>query len=383
MKIGGLIAIWVVLGLFILWRPETAPDLHAEIQQRLLEAEIGSATTFHFATGSRARVPDDTATGTLITSLGSSIPDTRWVAAKELAVRRDPRAVEAVIRAMRDPKGTIRVCVMALGHLRDPRALSALTEAVFDPGNRDLRLCAIQSLGMIGDRSAVPILIEALEAGNTPVAAANAIARMGDERGVTPIINVASDPQLRLWMVMALGELGNPTALPYLASLGNEPKSSLRNAVDEAQWKIAHLSMQNPALPLSDVLANEDLASRRMWAAFRLGELKQPDTVPVLIRALDDENRGVRGRSAAALIRIGDAALPELRKLALLDSEQAGSYATAILGYAGGLEEISLLQGLVLKNVAGVQTDVARRSIELIESFTRPQPGLIDLAKSN
>ncbi len=385
MKRGGLITIWVVIGLFILWRPESASDLHAEIQQRLLEAEIGSATTFHFATGSRAMVPDDTATGALITNLGSSIPDTRWAAAKELAVRRDPRAVEAVIRAMRDPKGTIRVCVMAsaLGHLRDPRALSALTEAVFDPGNRDLRLCAIQSLGMIGDRSAVPTLIEALKAGNTPIAAANAIARMGDERGVLPIINVASDPQLRLWMVMALGELGNPTALPYLASLGNEHKSSLRNAVDEAQWKIAQLSMQNPALPLSNVLVNEDLASRRMWAAFRLGELKQPDTVPVLIRALDDENRGVRGRSAAALIRIGDVALPELRKLALLDSEQAGSYATAILGYAGGLEEISLLQGLVLKNVAGVQTDVAQRSIELIESFTRPKPGLIDLAKSN
>lgn len=33
------------------------PDLHAEIQQRLLEAEIGSASTFHFASGSRNARP--------------------------------------------------------------------------------------------------------------------------------------------------------------------------------------------------------------------------------------------------------------------------------------------------------------------------------------
>lgn len=302
MKSSGLIALFVALGLFVLWRQGATPDLHVEIQQRLLEAEIGSATAFHFASGSRKVVPDNTSTGVLLSNLKSSFPESRWEAAKELAVRREPRAVEAVIRAMRDPRGTIRVCVMAsaLGYLKDPRALSALTEAVLDPRNRDLRLCAVQSLGMIGDQNAVPALIEVLEAGNTPIAAANAIARMGDERGVEPIINVASNPQLRLWMVMALGELGSPIALPYLASLGNEQKLSIQNAVDEAQWKIAQLSMVDPAIQLSDVLANEDSASRRMWAAFRLGELNRPDTISALIKALGDESQDVRGLSAVA-----------------------------------------------------------------------------------
>ena len=164
----------------VMWAPPDSPAVHTEIQQRLLEAELGSATTFHIAGGSR-RVPDGRDTETLLTSLTSSSPETRWRAADEIAIRHDSRAVEAVIRAMRDPQGTIRVCVMAsaLGHLRDPRALSALTEAMFDPGNRDLRLCAIQSLGMIGDPAAMPSLIEALQDNNTPVAAANAIARIG------------------------------------------------------------------------------------------------------------------------------------------------------------------------------------------------------------
>lgn len=381
MKKTGIITTLVILVSLILWRPEPAPDLHNEIQQRLLEAEIGSATTFHFASGSRAVVPDDTTIDVLLVELESSFPRVRWEAAKELAVRRDPRAVEAVIHAMRDPGGTIRVCVMAsaLGHLKDPRALSALTEAVFDPANRDLRLCAIQSLGMIGDRSAVPTLIDALRAGNTPVAAANAIARMGDERGVIPIINAASDPQLRLWMIIALGELGSQTALPYLASLDDGQKPSIRHAADEAQWKIAQLSTPEPAASLSAVLAENVSANRRMWAAFRLGELRQPVAIPVLIHSLGDENKDVRGRAAAALIRIGNAILPELQQILINGSVQARIYAAAILGYVGSPAEVDWLADVINHNDDNVLTNVARRSIELIDSFSRPETGLSDL----
>ena len=366
----------------LLRAPAGQPDVHAELQQRLLEAELGSASTFHFASGSRASVPDDTATDVLLLNLESSLPDMRWQAAKELAVRRDPRAVEAVIRAMRDPQGTIRVCVMAsaLGHLKDPRALSALTEAVFDPRNRDLRLCAIQSLGMIGDRSAVPTLIAALEANNTPVAAANAIARMGDERGVLPIIAAANDPQKQLWMVMALGELGSQKALPWLQTLESSQQASIRKAAQEAQWKIEQLSVSRPVVALANVLANDASASRRRWAAFRLGELKQAEAIPVLMRALDGDNHDVRGRSAAALIRIGDAALPVLRVQVKDGSITGRLYAAAILGYAGSPMDIELLQDVVQKSGQGQLADVAGRSIDLINSFSRPEDGFIEFA---
>ena len=371
MKAKRIIAALVVLVALMSLRPDRAPDIHAEIQQHLLEAEIGSATTFHFARGSRAVIPDDTSTDVLLANLRSSLPDTRWSAAEKLAVRRDPRAVEAVIRAMRDPKGTLRVCVMAsaLGHLKDPRALGALTQAVFDPSNRDLRLCAIQSLGMIGDRKAVPALIKALAAGNTPIAAANAIARMGDERGVPAIIQAAGDPQLRLWMVMALGELGSPTALPYLASLEGGQKRSIRQAADEAQWKIARLSAPDKVSSLSAVLTRSDSANRRMWAAFRLGELKQAEAVPALIQTLEDKNRGVRGRSAAALVRVGNAALPALRQQAAQGHGRTRLYAAAILGYSGGQAEIPLLEHLYLGGADGVLPGVAQHSVELINRF--------------
>ena len=374
-------AVIVVAGVF-LRAPAAPPDIHTELQQRLLEAELGSASTFHFASGSRAMVPDDTATDALLVKLESSLPESRWQAAKELAVRRDPRAVEVVIRAMRDPKGTIRVCVMAsaLGHLRDPRALSALTEAVFDPRNRDLRLCAIQSLGMIGDRSAVPTLIAALEANNTPVAAANAIARMGDERGVLPIIAAGRDQQKQLWMVMALGELGSPAALPWLQTVEHSQQGSVHKAAQEAQWKIGQLSVAGPVVTLANVLASDTSASHRMWAAFRLGELKHPAAIPVLMQGLEDGNRDVAGRSAAALIRMGDPALPVLRTQ-LQDGSVTGQlYAAAILGYTGSPVDIELLQRVVQEAGQGQSADVARRSIELINSFSRLEDGFTEFA---
>ncbi len=361
----------MVLGAVLLWRPSPQDDIHTEVQQRLLEAELGSARAVHFAGPSRALVPDEISTGALLTDLAASQPETRWRAAKQLAVRRDPRAVEAVIRAMHDPRGTLRVCVMAsaLGYLKDPRALSALTEAAFDPGNRDLRLCAMQSLGMIGDRRAVPTLIEAVSAGNTPVTAANALARIGDERAVTPIIQAAGDPQLCLWMVMALGELGSREALGYLSSLVNDPSGKVRQAATEAIWKIGLLSAADPVQALIEVLRDDSSETRRMWAAFRLGEFSTPAAIPGLIAALHDEVAEVQGRAAAALIRIGKPVLPAIKQLADHGRARASLYAVAILGYTGGEDEIIFLQSLAAAGGDDERGVIARRSAALIASF--------------
>ena len=318
----------------------------------------------------------------LLNNLEASQSETRWQAAKQLAVRRDTRAVEAVIRAMRDPAGTRRVCVMAsvLGHLKDPRALSALTEAAFDSGNRDLRLCAIQSLGMIGDRRAVPALIEAVRMGNNPVSAANAIARMGDVRGVEPIIQAARDPQLRLWMVRVLGELGSTAAVSWLFSLGSDPAAPIRQAATEARWKIGQLSAADPVQALSGVLREEASSTRRMWAAFRLGEFRQPGAVPGLIAALNDPVQEVQGRSASALIRIGKPVIPAMKQLVAQPGGRAPLYAVAILGYTGGNDEITFLRSVTSVDGDDERAAVANYSIDLIISFTRPRGDFVEFA---
>ncbi|MES0328112.1 MAG: HEAT repeat domain-containing protein, partial [Gammaproteobacteria bacterium] len=158
-------------------RDEQPLDLHSHIQQHVLEAEYGSATTFHFASQPGIVSTSTESSTSLVGKLQANQADVRWFAAGELAKRKDKRAVEYIIKAMRDPTDTIRVCVMAqaLGRIKDPRALGPLSAAAFDSTNRDLRLCAIQSLGMLGDPRAVPKLIEALETRNMTIAAASAL----------------------------------------------------------------------------------------------------------------------------------------------------------------------------------------------------------------
>lgn len=367
----------MLAGLLLRTSPE--PDIHTQLQQRLIEAEFGSATSFHLAAGPRAaQPPSTTPLSEVLKQLTSSRPEQRWAAAGELSARRDPRAVEAVIRAMRDPQDTVRVCLMAstLGYLHDPRALGPLTEAAFDPGNRDLRLCAIESLGMLGDRRAVPDLIRALESRNMPVAAANAIAQLGDARGVAPLITAAADPTLSLWMISALGELGNAQALPYLNTRAAvlDDDATLRQATTEAIWKISRLNTPNPTLTLADSLARDQSVTHRAWAAFRLGERSGIGVVPALLAALDDTDRGVRERAAAALIRSGAVA----REAMFTRAAQPGSgqvYAVAVLGYIGDPTDIARVQKIGRNGNAQLAL-VATHSAELIQAFTNRQSAL-------
>jgi len=358
--------------------PTPSTDVHTEIQQRLLEAEWGSATTVHFAAHSNP-APSNESFDSLLHKLGAVIPAQRWDAAEELARRRDPRAVDALIRALRDPTGTRRVCVMAsaLGKLGDPRALGALTEAAFDPDNRDLRLCAIRSLGMIGDRRAVPRLVEALEAGNAPVAAANTIARLGDTRGVAPIIHAAENPDLRLWMVLALGELGSRQALPYLKTLERDPQQVIREAAVESRWKIEQLAADQPAMALVSVLSGAFEPRHRMWAAFKLGERRETRAIPALVGALSDSQAGVRGRAAAALIRIGQPAAEAVRQQARTAVGPMATYAVAVLGYLGARRDIPLLAALETSEVAALEK-TAGRSIVLIKEFSQPRSSTLE-----
>ncbi len=337
MRIVALLLFTMVVAFFFGAEDASTKDVHAQLQQYLLEAEFGSAIPVSFAKKYRAPLPSSKPLDKVINELKSSSAEQRWDAADELVLRKDPLAVAAIIDAMLDPGGTRRVCVMAraLGHFKDPRALSALTEAAFDKNNRDLRLCAIQSLGMIGDPKVVPDLIKALSSHNMPIAAANALAQLGDERAVNALIEFSKQNEpLRLWMIAALGELGNASAIQYLQQVeASDTKRSIKRAAHEALWKISSLSVQQPQRALQQVLINDDSDEHRGWAAFRLGDLVDAHSIPVLIEALQDDNERVSGKVAAALVRAGKVSLPLIRTAVTRDGHSV--YLDAILGYVG------------------------------------------------
>lgn len=374
MRVGGMVLAGLLAGAW-LWASATPRhDVHTLLRTRLIESELGSAVYLNFATP--AKPPDASAASTdnLIAQLRSAIPDLRWAAADALAERGEARVVDALIRVMHDPRGTGRVCVMAkaLGRIKDPRAIGALTEAVTVRGNEDLRVCAIQSLGMIGDKRAVPTLIEALKQRNMPVEAAKSLARLGGDDAVTPIAAAAEDPLLRFWMIQSLGELGRMKALPWLTRYAHEP-SPVREAVAEARWKIELLSASHPVRGLTETLARDPDPYRRMWAAFRLGENRDPLVIPALMNALSDTDENVRGRAAAALVRIGATALPQVRRAALgaqksASRNSANELALAVLGYIGNAADAAALEHRATQ-LSDPARATARRSAQMVRHF--------------
>ena len=140
------------------------------------------------------------------------------------------------------------------------------------------------------------------------------------------------------------------------------------------------MAVTDPVVSLGEVLSEKTPVERRMWAAFRLGELGRPQAIPALILALADHELSVQGRAAAALIRIGTSAVAAITQSATEASGKVQHYATAILGYIGGQEEIATLQSIADESNDEIVLTIAKHSIELINSFNRPASDFVELA---
>jgi hypothetical protein len=154
----------------------------------------------------------------------------------------------------------------------------------------DVRKQVTRALGEIGDPAAVPALIAALndEDGEVRWGAAEALGEIGDPAAVPALIAALRDEErkVRWGAAEALGEIGDPVAVPALTA-------ALSDENQEVRW----------------------------GAAEALGKIGDPAAVPALIAALNDKVSRVRQEAQWALAHIGPAAVPALRA-ALRDEDQ-------------------------------------------------------------
>ena len=121
----------------------------------------------------------------------------RQVAAKALKEIGDSKAVDPLIRALKDGNHEIKeIAAEALGKIGNPRAVEPLIEVLGDR-NWISRKTAIKALGEIGDERAVESLIETLRDRNWDVrrAAAEALGKTGNERATEPLVEARKDSQ--------------------------------------------------------------------------------------------------------------------------------------------------------------------------------------------
>jgi HEAT repeat protein len=188
-----------------------------------------------------------------------------------------PDRIERLIDQLETGDANARaVAVWSLGRLADERAAASLIAHFRDP-DRFVRLECVEALGRLG-ALAVPALVAALEESDLRPYAASALATLGDERAVEPLIEALQQPS---W---------------------------------DYRWEAAEglgkLRAEAAVGPLLQALQDRDAGVRAM-AAWSLGEIGDERARPALEHAGQDEDADAREAARKALVRLMEASAAE------------------------------------------------------------------------
>lgn len=293
--------------------------------------------------------------------LTSKVPETRQMAARNLARYDIVHTLPHLLRALDDPDAKVRITAAhalaqhgaleavpvlmtwltdpdpqikqagarVLGELGAAEAVPALVRSLGDP-DPQVRFEVVIALGKIGTPEVVVALLGRLEDDKAEVraAAVDQLAAIGDPRAVVPLVGAFDDASVdvRIAAVRAVGRLGDLAAVPAL--IRSLADSNDRVAV-EAVGAIGNLRAVEAAPLLIEELERGRAHAYRVKVAYALGQLGaagHDEALRVLVRLLAD--RRMRTAAVEALRAAGRAAVPAL--IAHLDGELEGDPASAV-----------------------------------------------------
>jgi HEAT repeat protein len=194
-------------------------------------------------------------------SLLAALKHPEWLvrlhAVEALGKSRSADAVEPLLWVLfNDQDQAIREDVVrALGQLGDARALEFLVTVMKEPGLRPL---AVDALGRIGDRRAVLTLIAVLEGSDRPVAsrtvagcgdswneemetrgaAVRALGSLGDESAIPILLKALDQTVTRADAAAALAKFGSKVVAPLLTIMTQTSDENMRFHVKDALAKV-------------------------------------------------------------------------------------------------------------------------------------------------
>ncbi len=212
-----------------------------------------------------------------------------YIAARALGQIGDVRAVEPLIRLLKDEEASVRgAAVRALGEIGDERAVEPLIGMLSD--RQGISMGAVDAMGEIGGVRVVDLLIEMLS--DTAMwprwHAARALGKIGDTRAVEPLIRLLGDDYTQKW--------GSPHHTPRCAAAG-----ALVQIGDKRAVELLIVVLK----PLIEALRTGYISTERQFAAETLGEIGDTRAVEPLIKALEDNDEDVRKAAKEALHKLG------------------------------------------------------------------------------
>src|SRR6266571_2246721 len=275
----------------------------------------------------------------LIAALRDRDGSVRTIAAEALGRIGDPKAIKGLMALFKDTSKLVRVAAtIALTQIGEP-TVAPLIEGLKDE-NFQVRLHSVQALGGITsdyptgrswlrDSRPVPPLIALLKDKDRAVRedAAIALGMIGDSSAVPALIEAMQDGAVRVRAIMALGMIADPRLVEPLIRV------------------LEGVGINLKGTPMPGCIVSEEWFIREQ-AALALGHINDLRSVPALCQALKDTRLGEK--ASQALIELGPQIIdmlvdfindPEASKVEQL-SENVMSFASNRLDAAASLRAL-------------------------------------------
>ncbi|HEY8516875.1 MAG TPA: HEAT repeat domain-containing protein [Candidatus Binatia bacterium] len=173
--------------------------------------------------------------------------------------------VDEAAKNMRDEDAATRLeAVKALATSQDKKAVEHLIEATADLDPR-VKLKAIDALGTLRAADATPVLVQMLYMRESEPWLKRrvlvALGKIGDMRAARPIADFLArdtDAETRGTAIFALGEIGDPSSVPHLKTIGETTTDeTLRRLTRDAIAKIEQKQV-NPEVLVKALRDNEE-----------------------------------------------------------------------------------------------------------------------------
>lgn len=316
------------------------------------------------------RLGDRRGLSALQEALEAWAPEVRAAAITALARMPDASSYPALaaLFAREDETPENRLAVLnALGMLSDARAVQLLRKVLHDPNETGLHAPAFQAAWKSRHLFARPTLVAdvkyALSSNDYQLnlSATYAAAELRDPAlvpALVPLMN-NSDSHIRNRAVFALGRIGDKAASSAL--LAQIPKVREARMLNNIAFALERLDPKAFFTAIQG-LAQHKQASIRMNAAFVLGDVRRPEGLPLLERALKDQNDFVR---VSALSALGKLDAPEAAPLVspFVNDKNRTLRKTAIfslLALSNGQKKDVVYEALVAVPPGDVFTEQAR-----------------------
>ena len=163
------------------------------------------------------------------------------------------------------------------------------------------------------------------------------------------------DVPVRRYLVLVLGRLGEPAAVPALDAAARDPDPDTRLY---AIWALGKIGDRKALPTILEASSSEDGGARKM-AAYVLGQLGDPAAIPRLKVLAEDRVADVRWNAAIALAELGDASgLPVLRSM--IDREALARQAEGLSSDQAEAAMVNALKALTLLKDAGTLPQVEK-----------------------